>query len=94
MSTYGQEGVEQALQILKVSTTASIQQNRTQADVARPQDEFEMNLRLIGAPKLSDIGPEMVDAKSVTMHVNMPGESSYMQNCEWNSEHLPRRDRA
>lgn len=42
-----------------------------------------MNLRLIGAPKLSDIGPEMVDAKSVGLHVTMPGESSYMQNCEY-----------
>lgn len=62
MSTYGQEGVEQAMQILK--------------------DEFEMNLRLIGAPKLSDIGPEMVDAKSVGLHVTMPGESAYMQNYE------------
>lgn len=41
-----------------------------------------MNLRLIGAPKLSDIGPEMVDAKSVGLHVTMPGESSYMQNCK------------
>lgn len=46
------------------------------------QDEFEMNLRLIGAPKLSDIGPEMVDAKSVGLHVNFPGESSYMRNCK------------
>jgi hypothetical protein len=53
-----------------------------------------MNLRLIGAPKLSDIGPEMVDARSVSMHVNMPGESSYMQNCEWNLAHLSRRVRA
>jgi hypothetical protein len=41
-----------------------------------------MNLRLIGAPKLSDIGPEMVDAKSIGLHVNMPGESAYMQNCK------------
>jgi hypothetical protein len=40
-----------------------------------------MNLRLIGAPKLSDIGPEMLDANSVSL----PGESSYMQNCEYPS---------
>jgi hypothetical protein len=47
-----------------------------------------MNLRLIGAPKLSDIGPEMVDAKSIGLHVTMPGESAYMQNCKSKASNL------
>ncbi|EEB98860.1 hypothetical protein MPER_01560, partial [Moniliophthora perniciosa FA553] len=40
--SYGQEGVEKAIQILR--------------------DEFEMNMRLLGARSLSELVPEMVDA--------------------------------
>lgn len=61
-STYGQEGVEKALQILK--------------------DEFEMNMRLIGAPNLSDITEDMVDARAITHHEVPPGKSAYHSNYE------------
>lgn len=60
MSTYGTEGVERALQILK--------------------DEFEMNMRLIGAPTLKDIEPAMVDASNISKHSTLPGESIFNAN--------------
>ncbi|GHJ89828.1 hypothetical protein NliqN6_6230 [Naganishia liquefaciens] len=60
MSTYGTEGVERALQILK--------------------DEFEMNLRLIGAPTLKDIDANMVDASNISKHSTLPGESIFNTN--------------
>lgn len=48
MSTYGQKGVERALQLLK--------------------DEFEMDMRLIGASKISDLDSTMVDARGLASH--------------------------
>ncbi|OCF30695.1 L-lactate dehydrogenase (cytochrome) [Kwoniella heveanensis BCC8398] len=45
MSTFGEDGVSKALQILK--------------------DEFEMNMRLLGAPTLSDVVPSMVDISAL-----------------------------
>ncbi|WVQ79977.1 hypothetical protein IAT38_002078 [Cryptococcus sp. DSM 104549] len=55
MSTFGEDGVSRALQILK--------------------DEFEMNMRLLGAPTMADVVPSMVDTSgllgasgSVTMY--------------------------
>ncbi|KAJ7169121.1 glyoxylate dehydrogenase [Mycena crocata] len=50
-SSYGQEGVEKAIEILR--------------------DEFEMNMRLLGAQTLSDIGPEMVDASALHTHAGL-----------------------
>lgn len=65
MSTYGQEGVDRALQILK--------------------DEFEMNLRLIGAPTLAHIDESMVDARSVYLHTTDLGSSAFTKNCRCQS---------
>ena len=60
MSSYGLEGVEHAIQILK--------------------DEMEMNMRLIGAPTLSDLCPSMVDTTSITnRNVAAPPNNLYDQ---------------
>ncbi|KAJ7768469.1 FMN-dependent dehydrogenase-domain-containing protein [Mycena metata] len=46
-------------------------------------DEFEMNLRLLGARTLKDVVPEMVDASNVSSHiVAVPGDSLYNNNYE------------
>lgn len=62
-STYGEEGVDKALQILR--------------------DEFEMNMRLLGAPKLKDVTREMVDASSLKQHiVAVPDDRLFHLNYE------------
>ncbi|KAG9312199.1 FMN-dependent dehydrogenase-domain-containing protein [Chiua virens] len=62
-SSYGQEGVEKALQIL--------------------HDEFEMNMRLLGARNLKEIVPEMVDASNIHLHtVPVPRDNLYDINYE------------
>lgn len=62
-SSYGQDGVEHALQIL--------------------HDEFEMNMRLLGARTISEIVPEMVDASSIHQHiVSVPTDNLYFSNYE------------
>ncbi|KAJ7098803.1 FMN-dependent dehydrogenase-domain-containing protein [Mycena belliarum] len=46
-------------------------------------DEFEMNMRLLGAPTLKDIVPAMVDASNLQSHiVAVPGDSLYNNNYE------------
>ncbi|ORY26168.1 FMN-dependent dehydrogenase-domain-containing protein [Naematelia encephala] len=60
MSTYGQEGVSKALQILK--------------------DEFEMNMRLLGAPTMADVVPSMVDTSA--LHAPSGEVTMYDENCE------------
>jgi len=63
-SSYGQQGVEHALQILK--------------------DEFEMNMRLLGAPTLADVTRDLVDADNIRAHtVAVPGDRLYEGNCEY-----------
>ncbi|RPB18779.1 putative mitochondrial cytochrome b2 [Terfezia boudieri ATCC MYA-4762] len=62
MSTYGQSGVERAMQLLK--------------------DELEMDMRLIGASKISDLDTTMVDYRGLSSHVvpvpgDMLGQSTY-----------------
>lgn len=62
-SSYGQEGVDHALQIL--------------------HDEFEMNMRLLGARTLKEVVPEMVDASNLSSHVvAVPGDRLYDSNYE------------
>ncbi|KAF8891829.1 glyoxylate dehydrogenase [Infundibulicybe gibba] len=57
-SSYGQEGVEKAIQILR--------------------DEFEMNMRLLGARNLSELVPEMVDASALHAHAGLtPSDTLY-----------------
>ncbi|KAI0741097.1 FMN-dependent dehydrogenase-domain-containing protein [Earliella scabrosa] len=47
------------------------------------RDEFEMNMRLIGARNLKEIVPEMVDASSIQSHiVAVPGDRLYDSNYE------------
>ena len=49
------------------------------------QDEFEMNMRLLGANTIKDVVPEMVDASSIHSHiVAVPGDRLYEANCESN----------
>jgi hypothetical protein len=46
------------------------------------QDEFEMNLRLLGAPTLKDVVPAMVDATNIHSHiVAVPQDQLYNANC-------------
>lgn len=48
------------------------------------QDEFEMNMRLLGAPTLKHIRRDMVDASNLKSHVALvPGDRLYDSNCEW-----------
>ncbi len=41
-----------------------------------------MNMRLIGAPKLSDVTEDMVDARAISQHAVAPGKSAYHSNCK------------
>lgn len=41
-----------------------------------------MNMRLLGAPTLKDVVPEMVDASNLQSHiVAVPGDALYNNNC-------------
>lgn len=41
-----------------------------------------MNMRLLGAPALKDVVPEMVDASNIHTHiVAVPGDRLYDSNC-------------
>lgn len=45
-----------------------------------------MNLRLLGAPTIKDVVPEMVDASNVSSHAsNVPGDKLYENNCTYQS---------
>jgi len=75
MSTYGQEGVEKLFEILKAGVSCGCKQKKD----ADSQDEFEMNMRLIGAPTLKDVVPGMVDTSALN-----PGQAPDTQfdaNC-------------
>ncbi len=57
------------------------------------RDEFEMNMRLIGARRLEEIRPEMVDAAGLRAHiVPVPGDRLFDSNCEWPLAWVPDRD--
>lgn len=44
-----------------------------------------MNMRLIGAPTIKDIAPDMVDASHLGTHVvSVPEDRLYGANCQWN----------
>ena len=63
-SSYGQEGVERAIEILR--------------------DEFEMNMRLIGARTINEIVPEMVDASALRSHAGLtPPDNLYNSICKF-----------
>ncbi|KAF9529723.1 FMN-dependent dehydrogenase-domain-containing protein [Crepidotus variabilis] len=62
-SSYGQEGVEKALTILR--------------------DELEMNMRLLGAQTLKDVGPDLVDTSNISAHLaTIPADRLYDNNYE------------
>lgn len=78
-SAYGQEGVDKALQILHVSVSLH---GRRKGYSILEQDEFEMNLRLLGAPTLKNVVPEMVDTSNLSSHiVSVPDDRLYVSNC-------------
>ena len=46
------------------------------------QDEFEMNMRLLGARSIKDVIPEMVDASNIHAHLTIvPADQLYEGNC-------------
>jgi hypothetical protein len=47
------------------------------------QDEFEMNMRLIGAPTMADVVPSMVDTHA--LFTPGPEATMYDANCEFPS---------
>ena len=50
------------------------------------KDEFEMNMRLLGARSLKEVVPEMVDASSLQSHiVAVPGDRLYDSNCAFST---------
>lgn len=49
-------------------------------EVADRKDEFEMNMRLIGAQKMSDLNPAMVDTSALKSPA--VGGTGYAVNCE------------
>jgi hypothetical protein len=54
------------------------------------QDEFEMNMRLIGAPTIKDIRRDMVDASSLSSHIGaIPSDKLYDGNCKWKNSCEP-----
>ena len=47
------------------------------------QDEFEMNMRLLGARTIDDLVPEMVDASALGQHiVPVPQDNLFQSTCE------------
>jgi L-lactate dehydrogenase (cytochrome) len=46
------------------------------------QDEFEMNMRLVGARSISEVVPEMVDASALRSHAGLtPADNLYNTTC-------------
>ncbi|KAG6335408.1 hypothetical protein ID866_3682, partial [Astraeus odoratus] len=87
-SAYGPEGIDRALQILHVRIISQLLQSCESSCVGirREQDEFEMNMRLLGARTINEIVPEMVDASNIHTHVvPVPMDNLY----EGNYERLP-----
>lgn len=80
-SSYGPEGIDQALTILRVSAQRDAVFFITYS--VTTQDEFEMNMRLLGAPTMKDVVSDMVDADSIHQHVvAVPGDRLYDTNCK------------
>lgn len=77
-SAYGTEGVEKAIQILHVRFIGI---PFFQAQLTPIQDEFEMNMRLLGARTLKEVVPEMVDASNLQSHIVVPRDDLYGNNC-------------
>ncbi|KAF8829255.1 hypothetical protein HHX47_DHR3000950 [Lentinula edodes] len=46
-------------------------------------EEFEMNLRLLGARNLNELVPEMVDASALQAHVSTPKDNLFDSTCKY-----------
>jgi L-lactate dehydrogenase (cytochrome) len=47
------------------------------------KDEFEMNMRLLGAKAIQDVVPAMVDTSNIKSHAaTVPGDRLYDRNCK------------
>lgn len=57
LSTYGEEGVVKAINLLK--------------------DEIEMNMRLLGAQKITDLDRSLVDTRNLSIHDSNPADFAY-----------------
>lgn len=75
MSAYGLPGVDRAMQVSPLSHSPMFW---AAADHATQllKDEMEMNMRLIGCSKVSDLGPELVDTRGLNMHtIGVPADT-------------------
>lgn len=80
---YGQEGVERAIQLFRVSASDADENDGAYGWLRRPQDEFEMNMRLLGARTIDEVVPDMVDAGSLAAHtVLTPEDNLFSQSCK------------
>lgn len=69
MSAYGEKGVNRAMQLLRVCPHVSPSHFWGLRLIhTSPQDEFVMNMRLIGANKVEDLNPSMVDTRGLFTH--------------------------
>jgi len=51
--------------------------------IHQTQDEFEMNMRLLGATTIKGVDPKLVDISNISSHVSaIPGDRLYDNNCE------------
>ena len=71
---YGEEGVEHAIKIIRVRDT--FLRSNYPANVSLPQDELEMNMRLLGIRTLDELKPEMVDARALNSHTGVPPQDN------------------
>lgn len=78
--SYGEAGVEKAFKILGVSLFhVAIIIERAEQCI---QEEFEMNLRLLGARNLNELVREMVDASALQSHVGTPKDNLFDSTCK------------
>lgn len=78
--SYGQAGVEKAIQILRVSFRVFMLIPNLLIILSK--DEFEMNMRLLGARTLDELVPEMVDATALHSHAGTaPRDNLYNSAC-------------
>jgi len=48
------------------------------------QDEFEMNMRLLGAQTIKNVTLDMIDASAISVHLAAtPGDRLYDNNCKF-----------
>jgi hypothetical protein len=84
-SAYGEPGVSHAFQILKVRRPASQASHHAlvpDLPLLPTQDEFEMNMRLLGARTIDEVTEDMVDARAVGSHDgSVPTDHMFSTNC-------------